>query len=143
MPNPKVGASADPFRRTALVVNSSVEERERVCRFLSRWHYRVLDGGSFEKAVEICRTYAGNIHVLVTDFEQSDASAYDLAKSATAIRPELVVLFLPPKAVSNIEIKGFDQTADTLNPRSHDRATIALDIAGVLAGGNRLPICPN
>jgi CheY-like chemotaxis protein len=81
-------------QETALLVNSQQQQREAIEHFLSNADYHVLCADTSEQAVELCRSYRGAIHLLVTDLELGGASGWDLAETAARMRPGLIVLFL-------------------------------------------------
>jgi DNA-binding NtrC family response regulator len=83
---------------TALLVNSQQQQRKAIEHFLSNADYHVLCADTSEQAVELCRSYRGAIHLLVTDLELGGASGWDLAETAARMRPGLVVLFLSNEA---------------------------------------------
>jgi len=86
---------------TALVVNIDKSERDRLQHFLSRADYRVLPTGSGAEALALCRDYKGTIDLLVTDLDLPGSSAWELAESATALRPGIVILYLSASSLSS------------------------------------------
>lgn len=62
--------------------------------FLSDADYHVLSANSDDEAMELCRSYRGAIHLLVTDVEEAADASWELAETAARIRPGLIVLFL-------------------------------------------------
>jgi response regulator RpfG family c-di-GMP phosphodiesterase len=84
---------------TALIVNFRRQEREAIQDFLADADYHVLSANDGDEAMELCRTYQGAIHLLVTDVELADASGWDLAQSAVRIRPGLMVMFVSQETV--------------------------------------------
>jgi DNA-binding NtrC family response regulator len=56
--------------------------------------YNVLTADNGVKALEQSRAFAGEIHLLLSDFEMPGLSGIDLASFMTADRPELKVLLM-------------------------------------------------
>jgi len=66
--------------------------------FLIGAHYHVLSAKDRDEAMELCRSYQGKIHLLITDGE-GGASGWDLAQSALRMRPGLMVMFMSQEAM--------------------------------------------
>jgi DNA-binding response OmpR family regulator len=103
-----------PFPATVLVVDDEDDLREAMRRMLDRRGFRTLVAAGPVEAESICEHYDGVIDVLLTDLGMPAASGGDLARTLTAMRPDLRVLFVSglPKDVA-VE-KGLLQAADPL-----------------------------
>jgi two-component system, cell cycle sensor histidine kinase and response regulator CckA len=64
---------------TILVAEDEPVVREVAREVLSREGYRVLEAESGERALEICRTHDGPIHLLLTDMVMPGMSGETLA----------------------------------------------------------------
>jgi DNA-binding response OmpR family regulator len=82
--------------------------------FLCDADYKVLSAATGDEAVELCRTYEGAIHLLITDTELAGASGWDLAETAARMHPGLVILFLSQEMVEtgNEGRRGRGRTVD-------------------------------
>ncbi|HEX3685282.1 MAG TPA: hypothetical protein VHU83_22300 [Bryobacteraceae bacterium] len=92
--NPYRSPRTNFTQETALIVHFRRQEREAVENFLSDADYHVLSANSDDEAMELCRSYRGAIHLLVTDVEEAADASWELAETAARIRPGLIVLFL-------------------------------------------------
>ena len=92
-------------RPTVLVVDDEEDLRDIMRRMLERRGFATLVAGNVDQAIAACRDYDGPIDVLVTDLSLPGASGADLSRAATALRPDLRVVYISglPKeiAVSN------------------------------------------
>jgi CheY-like chemotaxis protein len=79
---------------TVLIVEDENEVRELVRDMLASAGYTVLEAPLPHLAVDICRTYRGTIHLLLTDVVMPEASGREVAASVQAMRPAIKVLFM-------------------------------------------------
>jgi len=79
---------------TVLVFDDEEDLRDIMCRMLQRKGFSALPAAQPEEAVAICRAHAGAIDVLLADLGMPDAVGVDVAREATAMRPELRVLYV-------------------------------------------------
>jgi CheY-like chemotaxis protein len=79
---------------TILITDDEESVRTLVRRVLLAAGYRVLTAETPEAAIDICRTYAGAIDLLLTDVIMPQMSGPELAEAARQMRPELPVLFM-------------------------------------------------
>jgi PAS domain S-box-containing protein len=77
---------------TILLVEDEVQVRNVARGILQRHGYVVLDAPDPNDAIELCRDYQGDIHLLLTDVVMPKMSGPELAKVVCAIRPQLKVL---------------------------------------------------
>lgn len=83
------------MHNTALVVNLHQPERDVLQNFLVQAGYRVLPTKTSDEALALCRDYKRTIHLLVTDADLHGTSGWELAERASALRPGIVILYLP------------------------------------------------
>jgi PAS domain S-box-containing protein len=79
---------------TVLVVEDQQEVRQLARDVLQGYGYEVLDAGSGEEALELCRAHGGPIHLLLTDVVMPVMTGSELADKIKALRPEIRVLFM-------------------------------------------------
>jgi two-component system, cell cycle sensor histidine kinase and response regulator CckA len=83
-----------PEAATVLVVEDEQAVRELTVRMLQRLGYSVLSAASGKEAIEINKSFAGRISILVTDVVMPEMSGRQVADALLAARPDLRVLFL-------------------------------------------------
>ena len=81
-------------RRTVLVVDDEEDLRDIMRRMLERRGFATLVAGDSDQAIAVCRDHPGVIDVLVTDLGLPGVSGGDLARNASAIRPEMGVVYI-------------------------------------------------
>ena len=81
-------------RPTVLVVDDEEDLRDIMRRMLERRGFDTLVAGDSEQAIATCRNHQGDIDVLVTDLGLPGASGGDLSRTATALRPEMGVVYV-------------------------------------------------
>ena len=81
-------------RPTVLVVDDEEDLRDIMRRMLERRGFDTLVAGDSEQAIATCRDHQGDIDVLVTDLGLPGASGGDLSRTATALRPEMGVVYV-------------------------------------------------
>jgi CheY-like chemotaxis protein len=91
-----------PVRPTVLVVDDEEDLRDIMRRMLERRGFDTLVAGDSEQAIAACRDHAGTIDVLVTDLGLPGASGGELSHAATAIRPDMGVVYISglPKEIA-------------------------------------------
>jgi len=95
-------------QKTVLVVDDNAENLILVTKFLEAdYHVLVANGGA--DALRRAQKYAGDIHLLLTDFEMPGMSGIDLATRLTVDRPHIQVLLM----------SGFTQGMLVLNEGWH------------------------
>jgi PAS domain S-box-containing protein len=92
------GQGAGPLKwqseETVLVVEDEKPVRELTVRMLQQLGYRVLSAASGEEALEISKSFAGRISLLVTDVVMPQMSGRQVADVLLSARPDLKVLYL-------------------------------------------------
>ena len=92
----KIPAEADGDRgvETILLVEDDESVRNLTERILQRNGYTVIPSGNGNEALEALRTYAGPVHLVITDVVMPGMSGDALAKALNLLRPDLPVLFM-------------------------------------------------
>ena len=80
--------------KTILLVDDQQEVRRILERMLGTLGYAVLTAGGGDEALALDQSYAGPIHVLLTDLEMPGMDGRQLAKAVQQRRPGIGVLFL-------------------------------------------------
>lgn len=89
---------------TILLVEDEDQVRQLAGEMLRRFGYTVLEASDGSKAMEMSKTFPGDIHVLITDVILPDMNGKLVQEQLSALRPGLKVLY----------ISGY--TADVLSP---------------------------
>jgi DNA-binding NtrC family response regulator len=83
-----------PYHPTVLVFDDEEDLRDVMCRMLERQGFTALPAGDPQAAVSVCRRHEGEIHVLLADIGMPEGIGAELARRATAVRPDLRVLYV-------------------------------------------------
>lgn len=89
-----MSAPAPPEHPTVLVFDDEDDLRYVMCRMLERRGFTTLPAENPDAAVSVCRRHEGEIHVLLADLGMPAAIGVELARQATAVRPDLRVLYV-------------------------------------------------
>jgi len=79
---------------TILVTEDSDLVRQLTREMLEVRGYKVLEASDGNQAIEICTSYAGPIHVTLTDVVMPGMTGRELAERAVQIRPDMKVLLM-------------------------------------------------
>ncbi|MGC8878287.1 MAG: PAS domain S-box protein [Anaerolineae bacterium] len=79
---------------TVLVVEDEPTVRQLVVHVLRHQGYHVLEAGDARDALRLARTYAGEIHVLLTDVVMPGINGRELANRVLALRPNVKVIMM-------------------------------------------------
>ena len=106
--------------------------RDLTCRILQKLGYQVLTAASGEAAIEIGRSYAGQVALLLTDVVMPNMSGRQVADALLQIRPGLKVLFLSGYTENTVVHHGvLDSTVDFL-PKPFSREVLGQKIREIL-----------
>jgi PAS domain S-box-containing protein len=83
-----------PKGETILVVEDEEALREVARRIFTRNGYHVITAASGPEAIEIARSYQGDIHLLVSDVVMPHMLGKEVAEKVQAIKPDIEVLFM-------------------------------------------------
>jgi PAS domain S-box-containing protein len=107
------GEAAKPGSGTILLAEDDPTVRGFVLSVLRERGYHVLPAENGPQALEICRTFPGPIHALVTDVVMPEMNGRVLAERAKLLRPNLKVLFVSgyvDKALKEEDLATGDST---------------------------------
>jgi PAS domain S-box-containing protein len=86
--------SAEFGQETILLAEDREDVREMLALTLQSKGYHVIQAGDGEQAVDTARTFAGNIHLMVTDVVMPHLSGADAVRQIRQFRPDLKVVFI-------------------------------------------------
>ena len=116
-------------RGTILLAEDEAMVRALTSRILREAGYQVIEAPGGEEALEICRSYEGNIELLVTDIIMPGIGGRELAKKLLALRPGTPVVFISGYAQ---EDPSLDYLQKPFTPEALCRAVRArLDSVGL------------
>jgi len=92
--HPGVEAAAPLGSETILLVEDEEVVRGLARQILQQAGYNVLDAGSGDEALRMCREHSDPIHLLLTDVVMPETSGKEIAQSLTSLRPATCVLFM-------------------------------------------------
>jgi len=81
-------------RETILLVEDEEAVRSLTVEVLSRHGFDVIDAQDGVEALRVAQSFAGPIHLLLTDIVMPHMNGRDLAEKLTAARPDTKVLFM-------------------------------------------------
>lgn len=90
----KILAESISGTETVLIVEDQPQILKLVQKILERYGYDVLSAGTPAEALETCKTYQKDIHLLLSDVIMPDMNGHDLYEKISAIRPDIRVLFM-------------------------------------------------
>ena len=79
---------------TILLVEDEDSIRNVLARSLEHLGYNVLAAGTTHESIRIAKTYAGTIHLLLTDVIMPEMNGKELAAELQRLRPDMRVLFM-------------------------------------------------
>jgi nitrogen-specific signal transduction histidine kinase/CheY-like chemotaxis protein len=91
---PAVHKHSSPSGDTVLVVEDEGALREVTRRILSRNGYKVITAANGPEAIELVRSYSGEIDLLITDVIMPQMLGKEVAERLRALRPRINVLFM-------------------------------------------------
>ena len=111
-------------RATVLLVEDEQAVRELTGRMLQRLGYSVLPAASGREAIEVSKSFAGRISILVTDVVMPEMSGPQVADALLAKRPDMRVLFLSGYTEHSAISQGIGSEVNFL-PKPFSRETLA------------------
>lgn len=90
----RAGKKIDAHGETVLVAEDEAAVRALACRILRKRGYQVLEANNGVEALEVARTHAGRIDLLLTDVVMPVLGGRELGEQLTHIRPNVKVLFM-------------------------------------------------
>jgi len=133
--SPEDGASSEDESgpsATLLLVEDEQSVRDLTVKMLQRLGYRVLVAAGGAEAIEISRSYAGTIALLVTDVVMPGMSGRQVADALQAARPELKVLYLSGYTEDTVVHHGVLDAGVEFLPKPFSREALGKKIRSVL-----------
>ena len=96
---------------TVLVTDDEEMLRQTIHRILTRAGYKVLLAGGGQEALALVRDHPGTIELLLTDLAMPGMGGGELAQQATALRPQMRVLFMSGYPDGELADRGIDISA--------------------------------
>lgn len=127
-------------QETLLLVEDEAAVRRMTRRMLESLGYTVLEAPDPGAAQQICRTYRGVIHLLVTDVVMPQMSGRRLAEIVRELRPGMKVLYLSGYSGGEIGRAGVLEEGVNFLPKPFAVDALARKVRDVLDGvGDRRP----
>jgi two-component system, cell cycle sensor histidine kinase and response regulator CckA len=120
---------------TILLVEDEVAVRNLVEVILSSRGYHVLVADSPEHAQELCRTYRGEIDVLLTDVVMPGTTGPELAKQLLASRRTLKIIYMSGHAGEYLAEEGVNSEGVSLLQKPFTAAALEETIRFILSHG--------
>ncbi len=79
---------------TILLVEDEDAVRGLLRDILRRFGYTVLDAANGAQAIDACRKYAGEIHLVITDMVMPQMSGWEVADAVSALRPKARLIYM-------------------------------------------------
>jgi two-component system, cell cycle sensor histidine kinase and response regulator CckA len=122
---------------TILLVEDEDAVRCLVETILTSDGYQMLVANSPAQAIEIFRTFAGSIDVLLTDVVMPGTSGPELAENLLALRPELKVIYMSGYAGEHLDQEGVNAEGSSLLQKPFTAAALEEKIRQAL--GTAIP----
>jgi len=91
---------------TVLVTEDDDAVRKTAVKSLSQYGYHVLEAAGGKAAMDLCRTFKGTIHLLLTDVIMPGMNGKELSQRLRSERPHMKVLFMSGYTENIIMQKG-------------------------------------
>jgi two-component system cell cycle sensor histidine kinase/response regulator CckA len=119
---------------TILVVEDEPNLREITRIFLEDYGYRVLEAVDVEEALQIAKTFADPIHLLLTDVIMPGMSGRQLASQILTARPEMKVVYMSGYNDDMLVHHEVLEPGVTLLQKPFDKVQLARKIRSILNG---------
>jgi PAS domain S-box-containing protein len=119
---------------TILVVEDEPNLREITRIFLEDYGYRVLEAVDVEEALQIAKTFADSIHLLLTDVIMPGMSGRQLASQILTARPEMKVVYMSGYNDDMLVHHEVLEPGVTLLQKPFDKVQLARKIRSILNG---------
>jgi two-component system, cell cycle sensor histidine kinase and response regulator CckA len=117
---------------TVLLAEDENSVREITRLVLQSQGYTVLDAGDGGKALELCRSHPGPIHLLATDVVMPQMSGRQLAEAVAGLRPGVRILYLSGYADDAVVRHGVLETGVAFLQKPFTPLTLARKVREVL-----------
>jgi PAS domain S-box-containing protein len=118
---------------TILVVEDEGNLRRLARQFLEKQGYKVLEAADGAAAITISSSYAGPIHLLLTDVIMPGMNGRELAQRLTSLRPQTRVLFMSGYTENVIGHNGTLDAGITLLPKPFSLPALKAKVREVLS----------
>lgn len=109
---PSIDEGPIPHRETILLVDDHPSIRKLLGSILKSEGYAVLEAEDGRQALELCRRYENQIHLLLTDIVMPKMNGPLLAEQVIMLRPDIQVLYMSgyvdPLAFKTLQPPGDD-----------------------------------
>jgi nitrogen-specific signal transduction histidine kinase len=129
--SPETELASSSGTETILLVEDDASLRKMVHEALSRYGYRILEAGDGDEALTVARSYAGPVHLLLTDLVMPGMNGKELARRLRRARPGLKCLFVSGYAQSDVFRPRITRSADFLQ-KPFTAETLARKVRQVL-----------
>jgi two-component system, cell cycle sensor histidine kinase and response regulator CckA len=126
-------AVASSARETILLVEDEQAVRDLTLKMLQQLGYKILTAESGGDALSVCKAYAGELSLLLTDVVMPGMSGRQLADALMLMRPGIKVLFLSGYTENTVVHHGvLDPGVDFL-PKPFSREVLGKKLREILA----------
>src|SRR5579885_390075 len=120
---------------TILIVEDEEMVRALVRQTLERAGYRILEAAEPNTARNLCNTYTGQVHLLITDVVLPKQGGRELAQALMRLRPGMKVLFMSGYAHEGLP-EGWDEAGWPFLQKPFTPSVLLHKVREVLEGGN-------
>jgi two-component system, cell cycle sensor histidine kinase and response regulator CckA len=129
----EVGISRQLSSETVMLVEDEAQVRELTAKMLKQLGYSVLTAENGEAALEVSKSFAREIALLVTDVVMPNMSGKQVADALVLCRPGLKVLFLSGYTENTVVNHGVLDSNVNFLPKPFSRETLGRKIREVLS----------
>jgi two-component system cell cycle sensor histidine kinase/response regulator CckA len=129
-------------RETILLVEDNAPLRELAREMLERFGYVVLDSGLPTDAILTAERHEGPIALLITDVVMPEVNGRVLAKTLTAVRPEMKVLYISGYTDNACVEQGELEAGCSLLEKPFTRDALAKRVRELLDAPSGLSLAP-
>jgi two-component system, cell cycle sensor histidine kinase and response regulator CckA len=132
------GGAAPPAREweTLLIVEDEENVRKPLMQIMAARGYNVLEARDGAEAIRVSQSYAGPIHLMVTDILMDGMSGVELAERLSFKRPEMRVLFATGYPAGLAENASLGREDAPLLKKPFSGRELALKVREVLESGD-------
>jgi two-component system, cell cycle sensor histidine kinase and response regulator CckA len=106
IPDKFMAPSPQGSGETILIVEDEVTILEMLESMLESMNYKVITAASPGRAMEMARSHAGRIHLVITDVVMPEMNGRDLAEKLSALYPDINILFMSGYTANVIAHQG-------------------------------------
>ncbi len=117
---------------TVLIVEDDANLRELVKTILVPHGYNVLSAADGSEALEICKTFPGQVHLLLTDVVMPQMSGITVRDRVVELLPDIKVLFMSGYIEESSSDKDLLETDDALIKKPFDPDSLSTRVREIL-----------